>query len=442
MIEMTPVKNKLDRIEAQYPLSFLQQGMLFEGLSAPESGINIEQLICDLREDLNVSFFKQAWQQVVARHPILRTRFCWEGVKEPFQEVKQQVSVPIEEDDWRELSVPDAAEQLELYLQRDRQRGFQFDEAPLMRLALFRIARDHYQCVWTFHHILLDGRSFPLILQELFAFYEALCSNQDLQLPQPRPYQDYIDWFHKQDFSSAENYWRSRLSGFSAPTSLSVECDRQLKSDELRYSQQEIRLSETLTSKLQFLASQHQLTFNTLVQGAWALLLSRYSGEEDVVFGATRACRRSTVEGAESTIGLLINTLPLRVQVPGEMPLLQWLEELRSQWITLRDYEHTPLSEIGRWSDIPAGQPLFESILVFENYRLNSKLREQGGKWANREFQLLERTNYPLTIAGYLEPEFLLQIEYDRTERPLFFRRLFLRRLSRIRDSTAATSTR
>jgi amino acid adenylation domain-containing protein len=412
---MTPVKNKLDHIEAQYPLSFLQQGMLFEGLSAPESGINIEQLICDLREDLNVSFFKQAWQQVVARHPILRTRFCWEGVKEPFQEVKQQVSVPIEEDDWRELSVPDAAEQLELYLQRDRQRGFQFNEAPLMRLALFRIARDHYQCVWTFHHILLDGRSFPLILQELFAFYEALCSNQDLQLPQPRPYQDYIDWLHKQDFSSAENYWRSRLSGFSAPTSLSVERDRQLKSDELRYSQQEIRLSETLTSKLQFLASQHQLTFNTLVQGAWALLLSRYSGEEDVVFGATRACRRSSVEGAESTIGLLINTLPLRVQVPGEMPLLQWLEELRSQWITLRDYEHTPLSKIGRWSDIPAGQPLFESILVFENYRLNSKLREQGGKWANREFRLLERTNYPLTVAGYLEPEFLLQIEYDRT---------------------------
>jgi amino acid adenylation domain-containing protein len=415
LIEMTPVENNLDNIEAQYPLSFLQQGMLFEGLSAPESGINIEQLICDLREDLNVSFFKQAWQQIVARHPILRTRFCWEGVKEPFQEVKQQVSVPIEEDDWRELSVPEVAEQLELYLQRDRLRGFQFNEAPLMRLALFRIARDHYQCVWTFHHLLLDGRSFPLILQELFAFYEALCSNQDLQLTQPRPYQDYIDWLHKQDFSSAENYWRSRLSGFSAPTSLTVERDRQLKSDELRYSGQEIRLSETLTSKLQFLASQHQLTFNTLVQGAWALLLSRYSGEDDVVFGATRACRRSSVEGAESMVGLLINTVPLRVQVPGEMPLLQWLEKLRSQWITLRDYEHTPLSEIGRWSDIPAGQPLFESILVFENYRLNSKLREQGGKWANREFRLLERTNYPLTVAGYLEPEFLLQIEYDRT---------------------------
>jgi amino acid adenylation domain-containing protein len=414
LIEMTPVENKLGNIEAQYPLSFLQQGMLFEGLSAPESGINIEQLICDLHEDLNVSFFKQAWQKVVERHPILRTSFCWEGVKDPFQQVKLQVSIPVEEDDWCGLSVPDAAERLELYLQRDRQRGFQFNEAPLMRLALFRIAQHHYQCVWTFHHILLDGRSFPLILQELFAIYEALCSNQDLQLPQPRPYQDYIDWLYKQDFAFAENFWRSRLNGFYAPTSLTVERNHQLKSDELRYSQQEIRLSETLTSKLRFLASEHQLTFNTLVQGAWALLLSRYSGEEDVVFGATRACRRSAVEGAESMVGLLINTLPLRVQVLGEMPLLQWLKELRSQWISLRDYEHTPLSEIGRWSDIPTGQPLFESILVFENYRLNSKLREQGGKWANREFRLLERTNYPLTVAGYLESEFLLQIEYDR----------------------------
>lgn len=413
MIDLTPIAINRDTIEAQYPLSFMQRDMLFNSLSSPESEVSIKQLICDLHEELNVSLFKQAWQQVVERHSILRTSFCWENVKEPQQQVNQQVTVPFEEDDWSRLSVPEVAEQLELYLQSDRKRGFQLHEAPLMRLALFRIAQNHYQCVWTFHPILLDSRSLPLVLQEVYAFYEALCSNHNLQLPEPRPYQDYTEWLLKQDFAASENFWRSTLSGFSAPTPLTVECAHHAKSDEVQYSQQEIRLSETLTSKLQFLANQYQLTFNTLVQGAWALLLSRYSGEEDVVFGATRACRRSALEGANSMVGLFMNTLPLRVHVPSEMTLLQWLQKLRQQWITLRDYEHTPLSQIGLWSNLSAGQPLFESILDFEEYPLNFKLREQGGKWENREFRLLKRTNYPIAVTGYLEPEFLLQIEYD-----------------------------
>ena len=417
MLNATLIAMPLDTIEDKHLLSFMQQGMLFNSLYAPKSGINVEQLICNLHEDLNISAFKQAWQQVVDRHPILRTSFCWEDVNEPLQEVQRHVTIPFEEQDWRDLSAKQQEQQLESYLHADRQRGFQINEAPLMRVALFQIAEANYQCVWTFHHVLLDGRSFPIVLKELFAFYEAFCANQDLQLPQPRPYRDYIDWLRQQDFSKAENFWRSTLNGFSAPTALTVNRTRPVKSDETEdywYGQQKIRFSRDLTAKLQFLAQQHQLTFNTLVQGAWALLLNRYSGEEDVVFGATRACRRSSVEGADSMIGLLINTLPLRVRVPDEMPLLQWLKELRTQWIALREYEHTPLVKIQGWSDIPTGQPLFESILVFENYQLNSKLQEQGGKWENREFRLLERTNFPLTVAGYLESELLLEIEYDR----------------------------
>jgi amino acid adenylation domain-containing protein len=417
MLNTTPIAMPLDTIEDKHLLSFMQQGMLFNSLYAPKSGINVEQLICILHEDLNISAFKQAWQQVVDRHPILRTSFCWQDVNEPLQEVQRHVTIPFEQQDWRDLSAKQQEQQLESYLHADRQRGFQVNEAPLMRVALFQIAEANYQCVWTFHHVLLDGRSFPIVLKELFAFYEAFCANQDLQLPQPRPYRDYIDWLRQQDFSKAENFWRSTLNGFSAPTALTVDRTRPVKSDETEdywYGQQKIRFSRDLTAKLQFLAQQHQLTFNTLVQGAWALLLNRYSGEEDVVFGATRACRRSSVEGADSMIGLLINTLPLRVRVPGEMPLLQWLKELRTQWIALREYEHTPLVKIQGWSDIPAGQPLFESLLVFENYQLNSKLQEQGGKWENREFRLLERTNFPLTVAGYLESELLLEIEYDR----------------------------
>jgi amino acid adenylation domain-containing protein len=416
MIYAAPLELKANIIEEQYPLSSIQQGMLFHSLYAPQSGVNIEQFVCGLHEDLKVSFFKQAWNRIVERHPLLRTSFCWQGVKEPLQQVHRQVAIPFEEQDWRGLSAIQQEDKLKSYLQFDRQRGFQLTEAPLMRLALFRVAEADYQCVWTFHHVLLDGRSFPIIFQELFAVYEAFCQGEDLQLEQPRPYRDYINWLGKQDFALAENFWRSTLSGFTAPTPLTVDRVHHLKFCEVDsgYGLQEIRLSETVTSGLQSLAQQHQLTFNTLVQGAWALLLSRYSGEEDVVFGATRACRRSAVEGAESMVGLFINTLPVRVRMSSEMPLIPWLKELRTQWIALRDYEHTPLVEIQGWSDIPTGQQLFESILVFENYQLNSTLQAQGGNWENREFRLLERTNYPLTVAGYLEPSFLLKIGYER----------------------------
>ncbi len=339
MIYTASLELKANNIEASYPLSSIQQGMLFHSLYSPLSGVNIEQFVCALHEDLKISFFKQAWNRVVQRHPILRTSFHFEGIKEPLQNVHRQVTLPFEEQDWRGLSATQQEDKLKSYLQVDRQRGFQLTEAPLMRLALFRVAESDYHCVWTFHHVLLDGRSFPIVFKELFAFYEAFCQGKDLQLEQPRPYRDYIDWLGRQDFTLAERFWRSRLSGFTVPTPLTVDRTHQLKLSEVDdgYGVQVIRLSETVTSTLQSLAIQHQLTFNTLVQGAWALLLSRYSGEEDVVFGATRACRRSALEGAESMVGLFINTLPVRVSVPDEMPLIPWLKELRSQWIDLRD---------------------------------------------------------------------------------------------------------
>ena len=284
-----------------------------------------------------------------------------------------------------------------------------------MRLALFRVAEADYQLVWTSHHALLDGRSRLVLLKELFALYEAFCRGRDLQLQPPRPYRDYIEWLRQQDLSAAESFWRRRLSGFPAPTPLGVDRARDTQPDEEEgYGKQGVQLSETLTSALRSLAHHHHLTPNTLLQGAWALLLSRYSGEEEVVFGVTRAWHRSALEGAESMVGLFINTLPMRVRVSPEGLLLPWLKELRAQWKALRNYEHTPLVTVQGWSDIPPGEPLFASLVVFENYLLDSALRAQGGSWENRDFRLLGPTNYPLTITGYLAPELLLEIAYER----------------------------
>lgn len=400
-----------------YPLSAMQKGMLFHSRYAPESGVYIEQLIGALHEKLNISAFKRAWQRLLERHPILRTSFRWEDLDEPLQQVHRDTAVSFHEQDWRGLSQREQEDRLNSYLQSDRHGGFALNHPPLMRVELLRLAESHYDFIWTFHHALLDGESLLLVLKELFGYYEAFSQDQDIEREPPLPYRDYIDWLGRQDFGKARNYWQEQLRGFTAPTPLlGDQRHRAELRDREGYGEQSLRLSESLTFALESLAQQHQLTLNSLAQGAWSLLLSRYSGQEDIVFGATRRCRRPPLKGANSIAGLFINTLPVRVRVPADMPLLPWLKQLWAQWflVAYRGYEQTPMVDIQKWSDVAAGKPLFESLLVFENDSLNSALRAQGGSWEQREFQLLEQTNYPLTVVVYGGRELLLKIEYDR----------------------------
>ncbi len=398
--------------ESSYKLSPLQQGMLFDSLSNPQSGVNIEQMLCNLHENLQASAFVQAWQQVVERHPILRTSFCWSGLGAPLQRVHQHVELPSVEQDWRNLSEGDRKTQLQDYLLSDRQRGFDLTQAPVMRLALFRMTDAEYALIWTFHHILLDAASIAILLQEVFAIYEASRSGQSLELNPPHPYEDYIEWLQQQDLSKAEAFWKRSLSGFDAPTPLVVA--RSTSGGKIGHGEVAIRLSQTATQTLKSLAQDRKLALDTLLYGAWGLLLSHYSDSEDVLFGATRDCGRSILQGGESRVGLFINTLPIRVIVPPELPVLTWLEQLQAQRMSLQECDRTPLTKAQEWSDIPHGTPLFESLLVFESDAISSALQALGGNWVNREFQLLEQTSFPLTVYGYAGSELLLKIAYDR----------------------------
>ena len=200
----------------------------------------------------------------------------------------------------------------------------------------------------------------------------------------------------------------------SFPTPLGVDSLNGIRSNETEsHKSQAIRVSSELTLALRRLAEENQLTFNTLLQGAWAILLSRYSGKEEVVFGATRTCRNAMIDGVESMVGLLINTVPVRGSISSGVTLLPWLKKLRAQWIGMREYAQTPLPMIQEWLELPSATPLFESILVFENFELNSALRAREKSFDRREFQLIGRTNYPLTIGGYLDQRLLLKIDYE-----------------------------
>lgn len=398
----------------EYPLTPMQQGMLFHSIYEPNAGFYMIQITCALAERVDAPLLQRSWQSVVERHAVLRTSFRWEGLPEPLQQVHSHVEVEFEVRDWL-ASLPEVQqESFSEYLRTDRLRGFDLTKAPLMRVALFQMSAC-WQMVWTFHHCILDGRGLFLVLQEVFEIYDAAQQGHEVNLPAPRPYSDYIAWLRKNDQrADTEFFWRQQLSGFVAPTPLPAPAKPAATSGE-RYLFREIQISEPLTSALKSFAEQSGVTLNNLLQGSWALLLSRYSGQEDVVFGTTRACRKATVEGADSIVGLFINVVPFRVRVHPHISVIEWLKELRLQHVSLRPHEHTSLLKIQQRSDVPPATPLFETLLTFENYHIDRKFHALGEQWRRREVRLIGQSNYPLVFLVYDGgSDLLLKFQYEQ----------------------------
>lgn len=400
-------------IEDIYCLSPLQQGLLFHSLYDSQSRVYFQQKILTLQGELNTNAFRQAWQQVVNRYPSLRSIFIWQDLAEPIQIVLERLELPWQHQDWRDLSPTEQEQQLQAYLRADSQEGFSLSEGPLMRLALIQTATDIHQFIWSHHHILLDGWSTSIIVTEFFSLYEALCKGQDLYLKDSRPYRDYIAWLQQQDWSGEESFWRKTLSGLRAPTKLDVGLVSDNSShQDWGYAQEEISLSVDVTSSLQSFARQHHLTLNTIIQGVWALLLSRYSGEEDVIFGVTVSGRPADLTGVEAIVGLFINSRPMRVQVSSHISLLSWLRQLQQQQVELLQYQYSSLVQIQGWSEIPRGTPLFDSLVSFQNHPLDISLLDQNRSLNIINVRSFFETNYPLSVTVEPGSKLLIRIDY------------------------------
>jgi NRPS condensation-like uncharacterized protein len=266
-------KTNKQNIEDIYPLSPMQQGMLFESLYAPDSGVYFEQIICTLRGYLNVPTFEQAWQQVVARHSIFRTAFIWESLSQSVQVVYRHVNVTVETYDWQKLSAQEQQQQLEVFLDSERQNALQLSQAPLMRLYLIQLDRNSYQFVWSFHHLLLDGWSIPLVLKDLWNFYQEISQGKTLHYQPTFSYRNYIAWLQQQDQKLAEEFWRQKLQDFTVPTPLMV--DKLLpnrKNGNVSYGEQQIQLTVSATAALQSFVRHHELMLNNLVQASWGII--------------------------------------------------------------------------------------------------------------------------------------------------------------------------
>jgi aryl carrier-like protein len=400
-------------IEDIYPLAPMQDHMLVRTLAAPEPGLYLVYqsfLIHGIQPDA----FARAWQCVFDRHPVLRTSFVWEGLREPLQVVHARVPVPLERQDWRGLAPDEQEARLAAYAQAIRQRSFDLTRAPQSRIALFQVAEDAYHFYWGFSYLLQDGWSFPLIAREFFAFYRAFCQGQEIELERPRPYRDYIAWYRRQDLGKAERFWRQALEGFTAPTPLVRSVAGGELPQEEGYVHENLDLPIATTTALRAMARQHQLTVNTLLQGAWALLLSRYTDMDDVIFGGIVSGRPAELPGVETMVGSFNNLLPIRVQIAPQMLLLAWLRDLQAQQAELRQYEYSPPRKIRAWSAVPGDGPLFESYLVFENFPMDAAVPEGFTRWDTRYGQGATQTEHPLRVQVWPLRTLLISMSYQR----------------------------
>ncbi len=396
-------------IEDLYTPSPMQQGMLYHTLANPTPAEFVSQVSFSLEGPLNRPAFREAWQQVVNAHAVLRSAFVL-SQDEMHQVVCRRVSVGWVEDDWRRLTPDERKQRFDAFIDADRRRGFDLEQPPLLRVTLLRFARDVQQLVLTLHHSIMDGWSLPLVLQDVFTAYDAMCAGRDPVLPARRPFRDYIAWLRRRDTASDARYWRDTLRGFTASTKLPTATPASAVATS--YAIQGLRLPQEPTAAVQRFARGHNLTLNTVIQGAWAALLARHSGDSDVVYGTTVSGRPIEISGVDSMIGVFINTLPMRVRVEGGVAA--WLARLQEAQLQLRDHEYTPLVDVSRFSEVGAGQPLFDSLFVFENYPVPVAASVRADGLRVSDVRGLERVNYPLAFVARAGAELSFQIIYDR----------------------------
>ncbi|MFI5821203.1 non-ribosomal peptide synthase/polyketide synthase [Streptomyces rishiriensis] len=399
-------------VEDLLPLTPLQEGMLFHRLVGGPDDTYVDQAALLLEGVGDPAALAAAWQRVVDRTPALRTSVVWEGVPVPLQVVHRAVRLPVEQLDWRGLDEEERTERFDRLRDDDLARGLDLATAPLMRLTLIRLPDARVHLLWTSHHLTLDGWSLAQVLTEVVEEYAALTSGTASRPPARRPFGDYVRWLADQDTDAARAHWRAVLDGFATPTPLPADRLPRPGHEARSADVHTAGLSAEVSARLARTARTAGLTLGTVVQGAWALLLSRYSAEPDVVFGTTVSGRPDDLPGVESMVGMFINTLPTRVRVDHSRTAAAWLRELQEAQAEDRRFAAASLAELTALSDLPTGSALFASMVAFENYPFDSaRSAASGVRLAGVSSR--DATNYPLVLRAYQGERIGFDLAYD-----------------------------
>ena len=400
---------KKAKVEAIYPLNFLQQALLFHSLQE-DIDQGFLRVKCVLKGKINIEAFKNAWLQNIQRHEVLRTSVHWENLEKPVQVVHKEVLLPLTFHDWSENSEPEQNEKFTELINSDGAKPLDLTKAPVLRIFLIRLNENKHILLWNCHHILADGWSASIILQDLLAFYDANCSEEsEARLPAVPSYKSYLNWIKKQDQTKSKTFWTEVLKDFDRPTIVGIR--KQLQNSlEYNFKTESLKLPEEESKKLRDFSQKNQITLNTLILGIWAILLSRYLEHDDIAFGTIVSGRSIDLPNAERIAGMYMNVLPLRIRLNDSEKFSDWLKSLQFQQARIRNFEYTNLDEILHSSTSAMGNSLFDSVVVFENMPLENI---RGGGVSIESFESGLTSNYALTLAVSPLKEIKVYIKYD-----------------------------
>ena len=399
---MQPTSGPLKISQSSLRLPPLQEEMFLQGISDFRQGTYLQQLVISMHRPLQPDALLRAFNELVSRHAALRCSYQFDEAMRVTLDQHLSASVPFKIED---LSALDAAHQkarMEEFLRQDRARGFAPGDVPLMRVAVFALGGMHHQIVWTSHHAIMDGRSRAIALQEVMA----LEASPQTDLASAPDYALYLDWLSRQLPVRSRAFWKSQLEGMVEPSLMPLPVSTAPK----YWGTRVLELDEEVTTRLRDFSRHAHVTLNTLLQAAWAIFLNRHSGSEDVLFGATRACRHVENVDTKRMVGLLINTVPLRAKPRRTTLLGDFLRDLQQQWVAIRDHEHTSLESIREWCEFNSASPLFHSIVVFERGKLQDLVSPGDASWT---CELHQRTGVPLTLSAFDGKSMRLELHHD-----------------------------
>ncbi|NEW09285.1 amino acid adenylation domain-containing protein [Paenibacillus sp. SYP-B3998] len=354
-------------IQDIYPLSYMQEGMLFQTLYDGEARAYVEQTTFKLQGRLDEDAFRESVQLLIDRYDIFRTIFLANVAEmtRPQQVVLKRREADVNFEDLRGLSENEMNIRVNAYSQDDRARGFDLSKDMLLRVAVLHTGQQRYTCIWSHHHILMDGWCIGIVMKEFFEAYRSRLSGQSVTLPRVRPYGEYIRWLTGRDLGEAQAYWSQQLDGCVGSLPLPWRRSR----PEAGYHQKHamLTLDEVVTSRLNALAQSSRLTVSTLLQTAWGALLQRYSGQDEAVFGAVVSGRPAQLDGIETMVGLFINTIPVRIG-KREGGFLETARAVQENALAAEPHSYYPLYEIQARTE--AKLNLIDHLFVFENYPL------------------------------------------------------------------------
>ena len=383
----------------------LQEGMLINQQLNPGHGFDLEQVVVNFPTDLHPDQLVQGFRAVAHRHPVLRSHFRWDDAG-PVQVIDERLIVTSSIVDWS--ANPEV--ELNRYLANDRHAGIDTNTPPLHRLIVARTDPETWTMVWSFPHALLDGRSILIVLDDWFA----LANGQTLG-PPPCEFSTFAHYVRAHESQIDHAFWRQRLDSLRAPTPLPAPFVSPIDVTPGAFGQVQKRLDRTQTAALRAVAAAHGATLNNCVQAALAITLGRYAREDHIAFGNVRACRHAPVPGAETQVGLLMNTLPFCVGLSAQQTVGELLTKLRAEQ---RDHAHHELDNliaVQSNSQVPLGTPLFHVILMFESADFISSLRSRNAEWNRRQVRVISRPNTPLTLEANGGDELNLNFIYDAT---------------------------